>query len=252
MQSAFQRFIPGTTYEFQIIGGPSWIDSDRYDIEAKADCSGGPISRDQYQFMVQSLIEDRFQLKAHLETRDVPLYELVVGKDGLKIKASPDQTPLSPPGPPPPPLCSPPPNTQPPPTGQRAVPFDPTKMRGIMSMQYAPGMATAKGNAVPITTLMTVLRLESGRPVIDKTNLKELFDFQLQFSPERMTTPYSPVAPLGPGGETTGPTAVPAIAADPVPTLLTAIQEQLGLRLESTKGPIEVLVIDSVQKPKEN
>ena len=66
-----------------------------------------------------------------------------------------------------------------------------------------------------------VLRQEGGRPVIDKTNLEGLFDFKLQFSPERMTTPAIPGAPLGPGGGATGPAAAPAIASDPVPTLLT-------------------------------
>jgi uncharacterized protein (TIGR03435 family) len=105
---------------------------------------------------------------------------------------------------------------------------------------------------VPVTTLMTVLRLESARPISDKTNLTELFDFKLQFSPERMTTPYNPGVPAGPGGGTTGPGAAPASAADPVPTLFTAIQQQLGLRLEPASRSIEVLVVDSVQKPKEN
>ena len=137
---AYQHSTPGMAYQFQIIGGPNWMDSDRFDIEAKADCSGGPITREQYQLMVQSLIEDRFRLKAHLETREVPFYSLVVGKDGPKIKAAPDQTPISPPGPPPPALCPPPVTVQPPtPAAPRAAPFDPTKMRGFTSFQYAPG-----------------------------------------------------------------------------------------------------------------
>jgi uncharacterized protein (TIGR03435 family) len=72
LQAGYQRLQPGMVSDFEIVGGPSWIDSDQYDVEAKADCSGGPISREQYQVMIQSLIEDRFQLKAHLEPREVP------------------------------------------------------------------------------------------------------------------------------------------------------------------------------------
>src|SRR5262249_21320644 len=81
--------------QLQISGGPNWMDSDRYDIEAKADCSGGVLSREQLQLMVRSMLEDRFQLKAHMETRELPIYNLVVAKDGPKLKASADQTPPS-------------------------------------------------------------------------------------------------------------------------------------------------------------
>src|SRR5439155_25034601 len=80
LQSAYQRSTPGTASDFQVIGGPAWIEDDRYDVHAKADFSGGPISRDHFQLMVQSLLEDRSQLKAHLEPRQGPLYDLVVGK----------------------------------------------------------------------------------------------------------------------------------------------------------------------------
>ena len=73
------------------------MDSARYDVEAKADCSGGIVSNDQLSLMIQSLLEDRFQLKAHVETRDMPIYNLVVGKDGHRLKASADQTPPPPP-----------------------------------------------------------------------------------------------------------------------------------------------------------
>jgi len=251
LQSAYQRSTPGTASDFQVIGGPAWIDDDRYDVDAKADCSGRPISRDQFQLMVQSLLEDRFQLKAHLEPREVPIYHLVVGKDGPKLKASPDQSPVTPPGANSQFLCAPPPTDRPP-TAPRTTPFDPTKMRGFLSMQYAPGSATATGNAVAISTLLTVLRLEAGRPIVDKTNLQGLYDFKLRFSPERMSNPYAPgtrgALVAGPGG----PIADPTAAADPVPTLSTAIQEQLGLKFESTKGEIHVLVIDSAQKPTAN
>src|SRR5215471_15802550 len=88
----YQRIAPGAPVgQIQIVGAPNWIDSDRYDIQATMDCSNGVLSRDQVQLMVQSMMEDRFQLKAHMETRELPVYNLVVGKDGAKIKASADQ-----------------------------------------------------------------------------------------------------------------------------------------------------------------
>src|SRR5438034_3376733 len=166
LQAGYQRSNPGMASDFEIIGGPKWIDSDRYDVEAKADCSAGPINREQYQRMVQSLIEDRFQLKAHLEPREVAVYELLVGKGGLKIKPSEDQTGVNTSGVTPPVLCAPRPQAPPPQAPPRTTPFDPTKTRGFMSMQYAAASATATGNAVQIRTLMSVLRLDSGRPII--------------------------------------------------------------------------------------
>jgi uncharacterized protein (TIGR03435 family) len=244
LQRAAYLPAPGSSRPLDIIGGPAWMDTDMFDLEAKADCGNGPIDRGRYTLMIQSLLEDRFQLKAHTEPREVPIYELVVAKGGLKMKLSADQTPVNPGGPNLPFLCAPPPSTPPPPPAPRTVPFDPTKMRGMQTFQYAPGSVTVIGNAVRMNDLMRVFGLDSDRPVIDKTNLKELYDFKLQFSPERMATPPVSGALPSPNGE-------PA-AADPVPLLATAIQQQLGLRLEPAKAPIDVLVVESAQKPSEN
>jgi uncharacterized protein (TIGR03435 family) len=100
--------------------------------------------------------------------------------------------------------------------------------------------------------MINMLQQLIGRPIIDKTDLKGLFDFKFQFSPEGVTLPGLPggLQP-GPGLGPAGPAGTPPTAADPVPSLFTAIQE-LGLRLESAKGPVPVLVVDSVQKPTEN
>ena len=227
---------PGTSRQLDIVGGLPWMDMDLFDIEAKADCSNGPIDRARYTLMIQSMLEDRFQLKAHTEPREVPIYELLlVAKDGLKLKPSTDQTPINTGGPNPPVLCLPPPSTPPP-----ASPPPTPKVRGFFSFEYAPGAVTVIGNAVQIKLLIIVVATDSGRPVIDKTNLKELYDFKFQFSPDRWSTP-----PPRPNDGT------PTAASDPVPTLATAIQ-QLGLKLESVKAPIDVLVVESAQKPKEN
>src|SRR5579883_2303787 len=225
----------------QIIGGPSWMDSDRYDIQATADCSGGVLTREQLQLMIQSMLEDRFQLKAHKETRELPIYNLVVIKEG-KIKASEDQTPpnFGGGGPPLPcapasatPAATPPPPPPPGPPGQRGL-LDPNYAmpRGAMSMFFGPQGFGIRGSAVPITNLIGAIQQQIGRPVIDKTGLKGLFDFILQFSPEGLATPGLPGLPP-PVSTTPGAAAgagpAPAVAADPVPSLFTAIQE-LGLR----------------------
>jgi uncharacterized protein (TIGR03435 family) len=249
----------GLLGQLQIIGGPPWMDSDRYDIQATADCSGGVLSREQLQLMVQSMLEDRFQLKAHKETRELPVYNLVVAKDGPKLKASEDQTPspiaqggLQPCGPAP---AAPSPLPFPPPgPGQRGGPLDPNFVmpKGAMIMMMNPQGLTMRAAGVPVGNLVNMLQNQIGRPIIDKTDLKGLFDFQLQFSPEGLTFPGLPggLPPGGPPGGA-GPAGAPPTSSDPVPSLFTAIQD-LGLRLESSKGPVEVLVVDSVQKPTEN
>jgi uncharacterized protein (TIGR03435 family) len=263
--SAFQRASTGGPFsQVEIIGGPGWIDSDRYDIQATADCSGGVLSREQVQLMIQSLLEDRFQLKAHLETRELPIYNLVAAKDGPKIKASADQTPpnLGQGGPSQP--CSPapatpaapvPPPPPPGPIGDRGFNNPNFAMpRGSIGMSMSPTGMGLRGTAVPMSQLVSMLQQRVGRSVVDKTGLTGLFDFTLQFSPEGLAQPgLVPGLPLpapGPGGP--GPAGgAPPTSADPVPSLFTAIQD-LGLRLESAKGPVEVLVVESVQKPTEN
>jgi uncharacterized protein (TIGR03435 family) len=235
----------------QIISAPNWWETERFDLQAKADCSGGPISGNQLQLMVQSLLEDRFQLKAHLETRELPMYNLVVGKDGPKIKRSEDQTPTASPAVTnPPALCGPPPPPVDAAAAQRPR-FDPNGPlpRGSVMMSgrlTAAGRAanTIQGSAVGISTLVNVIVSDAGRPVIDKTGLTDLFDFRLEYGGE---------APAGFSGFVPPPDSAGAnaTASDPTPTLTSAIQ-QLGLKLESTKGPLDVLVIESVQKPTEN
>jgi uncharacterized protein (TIGR03435 family) len=215
--------------QLQIIGGPSWIDTDRYDIEATPDCSRGALPPEQLQLMVRSMLEDRFQLKAHMETRELPIYNLVATKDGPKLKRSEDQTPPALGAP----LqaCTPVNTTQAP-----ALPPATGPVRGRLSIIPNLNGFTVQGTAMPIANLANALEIQAGRPVIDRTDIKGLYDFKFTFSSEGLQgTPFGPV---------------PA-AADPVPSLFTAIQE-LGLKLESTKGPVEVLVIDSVQKPTEN
>jgi uncharacterized protein (TIGR03435 family) len=245
------------TGRLEIIGGPGWMDSDRYDVQAKADCSGGKIPRETLQLMMRSLLEDRFQLKAHLETRELPIYNLVAAKDGPKIKRSADQTPppfaAAPPG-----LCEPAAANPPPPfPAGRGNPFAPgtPPPRGTTMMMMGPSGMTLRATATPFAVLVRTLQQQLGRTVADRTGLDGLYDFELTFSPEGLESPFGRGFPLPQqlppaGGPTGSPFASPS-APDSVPSLFTAIQE-LGLKLESGKGPVEVLVIDSVEKPTEN
>jgi uncharacterized protein (TIGR03435 family) len=263
LQQAYRETTDGPG-QLQVIGAPNWIDSDRYDIQATVDCSGGILAREQVQLMIQSMLEDRFQLKAHTETRELPIYNLVVGKDGPKIKPSEDQTPPRLGGGGPPQPCGPAPDMPPPPPpppppvpgAGGGLPPNFNMPRGAMMMMMSPTGMTIQATGVPLTNLLGMLQQQVGRPVIDKTDLKGLFDFKLHFSPEGLAMP-TPFGALPPGAAVggTGPGAAggapPSTASEPVQSLFSAIQE-LGLRFESAKGPVKVLVIDSVQKPKEN
>jgi uncharacterized protein (TIGR03435 family) len=219
--------------DFQISGGPNWISSDRWNIEARAEEGSippptgppDPNVPDPMAVRTQSLLEDRFQLKFHRETKEMPVYELTVAKSGAKVKLSEDQTPFRPfergAAPPPPP--------------QRGGPMP----RGNMRM----GRGGLEANGVPFANFVSALSQQLGRTVIDKTGLKGFYDIKLEWTPE-----------LGQGGPFGPPPGGPEPPPpDPSgPTIFTAVQEQLGLRLESTKGPVEVLVIDSAQRPTEN
>jgi uncharacterized protein (TIGR03435 family) len=126
-----------------------------------------------------------------------------------------------------------------------------------MMIMMSPTGMTMQAKSQPINSFINALQQFAGRPVIDKTDIKGLFDIKMTFSPEGVSlpglqTPFGPVGGLG-AGPAPGPGAGGATtpAADPIPSLFTAIQE-LGLRLESTKGPVEVLVVDGAQKPTEN
>ena len=206
----------------QIIGGPAWIDSDIFDIDAKAEGDSRP-TPDQMWQMVRPLLEDRFQLKVHQEMRDLPLYYLVVAKSG-KLKLSQDQTPVDP-----------------------AAPriYDPASgpLRGAFRMIGKPSPTALTlvmtGNAVRMDTLVKMVQQYLERPLIDRTALSGLYDVELQFD-------------MASGAPTTNTGTAPAASEPGIGSIFTALQEQLGLKLESARGPVEVLVIDAVSKPTEN
>jgi len=223
--------------ESRIIGGPSWIESERYDIDARAADGAAP---SPMQPMLQALLEDRFKLKVHKETRELPVYELLVAKSGLKMKLAEDQTPPPPPQPVAPQL--PPPGAGP--VGRGASPFGTgPRPRGTAGRGSINGRLVFEGSAVNVSVLVNALQQQVDRPVVDKTGLTGLFDLKLEWVPGA----EAPPSPFGPN-----PNAPPPPPPADGPSVYTALQEQLGLRLDGAKAPLEVVVIDSAEKPKEN
>jgi uncharacterized protein (TIGR03435 family) len=229
-ENAFVRMLMQNAYalqSFQIVGGPDWIDSDGYNIEAKADAKA---SQRQVFLMLQSLLEDRFKLKVHRETRDLPAYALTAAKGGLKLPAPKEGGCVS---------LTPDASTsyaggRMPPPGEGRPPLAPC---GSVRVILLPSGARMQGGKIPMAEFIRMLSGVLGSPVIDKTGFTDLFDVRLDFLPDE-TTAALPAPPSPPD--------------NPNPSILAALQEQLGLRLESTKGPVEVLVIDRVERPTEN
>jgi uncharacterized protein (TIGR03435 family) len=184
--------------ESQLTGGPDWIGTLRFDIEANT-AEGVQTHDPEHKLsLIRSLLEDRFQLKVHRETREGAVFNLVVGRNGSKLK--------------------------------HAVDNGAPRSGGVGG---GPDVAEMTGTGNSIEDLIGRLAVQVGRPVIDKTNLTGKFDFKMTFNPR------------------------PLVSADPLkqsvaPDIFTALQEQLGLKLESSKGPVEMLVIDSARLPSEN
>lgn len=223
----------------QLIGGPDWLASDRWDIQLRAD---GPVAPPQMNILVQQMMADRFKLAVHRETREMPLFELQLaradGKPGPELKpAAVDCGPQGRgrPGGPPPPAGAPGPGAGP---GRGAPPIGGCRMMMTMGRVEAAGQ--------PLTALTTFLAQQLGRPVIDKTGLTGGFDIVLSWTPDNPGRGGGAPLNLPPGAP------VPPPIDPDGPPLVTALQEQLGLKVEPTKGPVEVLVIDSVQQPTEN
>jgi uncharacterized protein (TIGR03435 family) len=208
-----------------LAGGPAWIKSDLYDIEAKAE--GDPTAQQMKGPMLQALLEDRFKLKVHRESKDEPVYNLTAAKNGFKLQAlkegsCSDYDPLNP------------------------VPHDRLCM-GWSLGPTGPGkpyVADVRGRTIELSC--QELSQFMDRVVLNKTNIQGKFDLHFEFAPDQ-TTPA-----LLPGGAFALPTGAPLEASVPGPSIFTAIQEQTGLKLEPAKGPRDVLVIDSVERPSEN
>jgi uncharacterized protein (TIGR03435 family) len=171
--------------EYQLEGGPKWMDSAGFNIDAKLP-AGAPM--DQAPLMIQAMLADRFKLEFHHETKTRPEYALVIAKGGPKLQAAHE---------------------------------DDRDHTGSATFAHRLQI----GCVGPISGLADMLISAIGAPVLDRTNLKGRYKVTLTFAP---------------------------LADDPAPTVFAALQEQLGLRLEAIKGPVDVLVIDRVEMPTEN
>jgi uncharacterized protein (TIGR03435 family) len=206
--------------EDMVTGGPGWVAADRWNIEAKAE--EGIIPAGEWPdparpdhpltLMLQSLLEDRFHVKVRRETKEAPVYELVVAKGGPKLKST---------------------------AGAERV--DRTVPRGMMRLN--PGLGYLAGNGIPVVKLAGILAEPGvlGHPVIDQTQLTGSYDFVLEWAPDPNLTSSSPDAPQ----------LTPAAAASR-PSIFSALKEQLGLKVESTKGPVAAAVVEHAEKPGAN
>lgn len=224
---------------FEIVGGPEWQNADKFDINAKA-ADASPTT-DQMLGMLQTLLGDRFKLKLHTETREVPIYALVLARNdrrlGPKLKPSTDNCPdfkvqqqqqleaiakngLQ---------------------GLAASVMKPGETRPCAFGSYpaGPGLIGVKASGQALSTLALVLTQLAGRPVVDKTGLTGLYDFEMTIDLQTIARIYAELGinmPLPPG-------------LPEGPSLMTLLQEDLGLKLDSQRGPGDVLVIDSAERP---
>ena len=210
--------------DFQITGGPNWIDTDRWDIVAKAEGVVGQIPIEELRPMLRKLIEERFHLKVNVEQKETSVYALVVGKNGAKLRPTEVQP-------------------APPQAAESGPPQDLKKGPQGPMLRFGRGEIIAK--KITVKMLAQPLGQMLGRPVIDKTELTGEYDFDIKFTPEPGQGAFLP------GGPPPGPEAAPPGDATG-PSIFTALQEQLGLRLDSQKAPVETIVIEHVDKPTEN
>lgn len=219
----FAGFFSPQSQSVPITGGPDWINSARYTINAKAE--GVPSGGMMQGPMLQTLLEDRFKLKIRRETREIPVYALTVAASGFKLKPLPEGS------------CVPRDSID---RSQIFTPGAP-QLCGLVLSQRVGGNTVLQLRGMSISDLSKNLGWNLlGMPVVDKTGITGLFDFRVEFAPDENTAPIV-------GG--------PPRQGDPpatAPFIVTAIQEQLGLKLERSRGPGDSLVIEHIERPSEN
>jgi uncharacterized protein (TIGR03435 family) len=186
--------------------GPDWLTSERYDVEAKVpDGATG----EQQLIMLQNLLVERFRMKVHRETKEMPVYEMVIAKGGPKLKE---------PG-----------------TGAYALPV--LRPGGPLQLGFKDGMTTiVLREQGTLEALAARLSGQAGRPIVDRTGLKGNYDFDMSWMPAPESSPAE------------GAASGAATASDPGGSLLAAFESQLGLKLVPKKGMVEVLVVDRAEK----
>ena len=221
--------------DFQIVGGPNWINSDRFDIVAKAEDGTPPETPSldrtgptRVQLMIRALLAERFQLVAHHENRELPIYALVLARSDGKLGQELRRSDVD---------CNAmfaargrsgmPPPSGPPQPGER------------LPCGIRIGMGNMSIGGAPLSQFANAMANFLGRTVLDKTGLAGNYDANLTWTPDQMPQ-RPPGAPEPPAIDPNGP------------SIFTAVQEQLGLKLDSQKGPVAVFIIDRAERPKEN
>ena len=225
IRMSYSRFAFDTR---EIVGGPSWIASERFDIVATldqqqsgVDSTGLPTGLD---VRLRALIEDRFRVKTHNERREGDVYDLTFARSDQKTSAGLRTVPD---------LCA---------AAMKELtgPTPPPRRSGPPPCSFGGPPGKLIGTGVTMAMFSAVLSMNVGRPVVDRTALAGSFDIELTYDPASAAQ-AAPGAPPGP---------VPT--DDTKPSIFTALQEQLGLKLESTRGPIDVLVVDQAERPTPN
>jgi uncharacterized protein (TIGR03435 family) len=224
---------PRPLADFQIVGGPKWINADRFNVIAKAEGDPQPSADGPPPVMfamLRTMLADRFKVRVHEETREMPIYTLIKARNDGKLGEHLTLTTTD---------CA---ALMRGPAGDRpALPPSPTE-RPTCGLRV--GFGSLSGGGMTVTQLAGAISRMPGvdRVVNDRTGLDGSYDLDLHWTPDQL--------PPRPAGAPDGPIRVNGVDVDPNgPSIFTALQEQLGLKLESTKGPVHVIVIDSVDQP---
>lgn len=217
----------GQLFDAQMIDVPDWAKTEHFDIDAKPEGDGPVVPGEQTRAMVRCFMEDRFQLRVHWETRNLPVYNLILTKKGPKLsedQTQPDESQA---------LIS---------VVSQGAELGPLK-RGALRMITSPTNTTLVGTAVPISTVIELLQGQSDRIMFDKTGFDKLIDVHIAFSRDLDAT--------APGIGVAGAVESGTEPNQAEPHLFTALQDA-GLKLEREIAPLRVLVIETVRRPSEN
>jgi bla regulator protein blaR1 len=240
---AYKLALPQEQIRAMLAGLPKWVGTDRFEVEAKAE--GNP-TKDQMRLMMQSLLADRFQLKMHFESREMPVYALVLAQPGkLGPKLQPHDRGST---------CD---ETA---TSIGVLLRSPNLCYAISTQGRAPSTTSARN--VPMAYLAQFLTTGGGepslgRPVVDRTGLDGRFDFTIEYTSETSgPPPGATVVSKGGGAPRSAPPPSSPDAGTPAggekPPFLQALREQLGLKLESSRAAVRTPVIDHIESPSEN
>jgi uncharacterized protein (TIGR03435 family) len=215
------------SFRMQVVGGPAWMDSTRYDVVAKP--AGDPPRSEMYGPMLQSLLEDRFRLRVHRETKEGPVYLLTLEKNGPKLRATPEGA------------CVVADIDHPRDAGKSS-----TLACGEVKISRGGPVVTVDIPGATIANLCSQLNLVMDREVIDRTGIAGRFDIHLEVTPDDLQPKFVAGRAIEQQPQLT------AENADAGPSISTALQQQLGLKLERGRGPVPVIIVDHIERPTDN